>query len=170
MRCVRVAMYAKHVVNLCIYSACLVLKGGGHGPPMPTPPPDPPLEGMRGESGVTEYAVSFLYAHVYDIKWLTSAQLPFLHRLALQQLPGASLACRSSPCLLFVLQHFLAHWLSDRSGQEALCNVICGKKHVKDGTIIYIPNIFHITVATNILVSDLFLLPWFIFLPNDCHS
>ena len=26
------------------------------------------------------------------------------------------------------------------------------------------------TGLTTILVSDLFLLPWFIFLPNDCHS
>ena len=128
------------------------------------------LGGDEGGGGVTENAVSSLYVHVYDIKWLTSAQLPFLHMLALQQLPGASLACRSSPCLLFVLQHSLAHWLSDRSDQEAPYNVTCGKKHVKDGTIIYMLKVFHSTVVTSILVSDLFLLPWFIFLPNDCHS
>jgi len=107
----------------------------------------------------------------YSSKWLTSGQLPFLHRLALQQQPGASLACRSSLCLLFVLQHSLAHWLSDRFAQEVLCDVTCDKKqHVDDGSIIYIQNILHSTVVTNILVSDLFLLPWIVFLPNDCHS
>ena len=69
----------------------------------------------------------------YSSKWFTSGQLPFLHRQALQQQPGASLACRSSLCLLFVLPHSLTHWLSDRSAQEVLCDVTCDKKTTHEG-------------------------------------
>ena len=57
--------------------------------------------------------------HHKNLSQLTSVQLPSLHMPALQQQPGAWLACISWPYHLFPLQLSSEHWLSDKSSQGA---------------------------------------------------